>query len=69
MKNKSSSGGGMPFLGVLQLIFLVLKLVGVISWSWWVVLIPTWIDIALIGIAIAYLLICHHIDNTKRMEK
>lgn len=28
------------FLGVLGLIFIVLKLVGTISWSWWLVLLP-----------------------------
>ena len=64
MKNKNSSGGGMGLLGVLQVIFIVLKLVGVISWSWWVVLIPTWIDLTLI-IAIVYLLICYWRNSTK----
>ena len=65
MKNKNSSGGGMGLLGVLQVIFIVLKLVGVISWSWWVVLIPTWIDLTLIIIAIVYLLICYWRNSTK----
>lgn len=41
MSNTSnSSGGGMGFLSVLGLIFIVLKLVHVISWSWWLVLLP-----------------------------
>lgn len=50
----NSSSKGMTVLGVLQIIFIVLKLVGVISWSWWLVLIPLWIDIAcfIIGIFI-----------------
>lgn len=30
----------MTFLGLLGLIFIVLKLVGVIAWSWWIVLPP-----------------------------
>lgn len=30
----------MTFLGLLGLIFIVLKLVGVIAWSWWIVLSP-----------------------------
>ena len=49
-----SSSKGMGIIGVLQIIFIVLKLVGVISWSWWLVLIPLWIDIAcfIIGIII-----------------
>ena len=39
---------GMSFLGVLQLIFIVLKLCGVISWEWAVVLIPLWIELFLL---------------------
>lgn len=50
MSNSSNnnSSGGMGFFGVLQLIFIVLKLCKVITWSWWVVLIPIWIEVALI---------------------
>ncbi len=34
-------------LGVLLfVIFLVLKLVGVITWSWWLVTLPLWIELA-----------------------
>lgn len=34
-------------LGAPQLVFLILKLTGVIGWSWWAVLIPLWAFIAL----------------------
>nr|DAR52953.1 MAG TPA: hypothetical protein [Bacteriophage sp.] len=30
----------MGFTEVLSIIFIVLKLLGVISWSWWIVLLP-----------------------------
>lgn len=30
----------MSLFGVLGIVFLVLKLVGVIGWSWWLVLLP-----------------------------
>lgn len=43
MKNTSSSGIGL--FGVLQIIFIVLKLVGTIDWSWWWVLSPIWIGL------------------------
>lgn len=33
----------MSLLGVLGLIFIVLKCVGVIAWSWWLVLLPWYI--------------------------
>ena len=39
------SSGGMSFVGVLTLIFIVLKLVGVIKWSWIAVLSPLWITL------------------------
>ena len=31
---------GVGFMGLLGLVFIVLKLVGVIGWSWWLVLLP-----------------------------
>ena len=42
MENK---GGGLGLLSVLGIVFVVLKLVGVIDWSWIWVLCPFWIGI------------------------
>lgn len=39
------AGGGITFLGLLQVTFIVLKLCKVINWSWPVVLIPLWIQL------------------------
>lgn len=50
-QNKTTVKGGIGFTGLLTLIFIVLKLCGVISWSWWWVLAPAWIPLAL-GISI-----------------
>lgn len=44
-------------LDVLQIIFIVLKLTNLINWSWWAVLIPLWIDLAMIVLAIIIYLI------------
>ena len=43
--NRGSGGGGVSigFLGLLAITFIVLKLVGVITWSWVWVLAPLWI--------------------------
>ena len=41
---------------VLFIVFLVLKLVGVISWSWWWVTAPLWISICF-GLIVATILI------------
>lgn len=47
-ENKSaSSKGGIGFTGLLTIAFIVLKLTGVISWSWIWVLSPLWISFAL----------------------
>lgn len=45
MKNNSNSGIG--FVGLLTIVFIVLKLIGIISWSWLWVLSPLWISILL----------------------
>ena len=45
--SSSSSTGGIGFLGALTIAFVVLKLTGVISWSWLWVLSPLWIGAAL----------------------
>ena len=44
--SNSNSGGGIGLSGVLLIVFIVLKLCGVITWSWWWVLCPLWIPIA-----------------------
>lgn len=44
----NSTSGGIGFSSLLQLTFIILKLCKVISWSWWWVLSPTWIGIALV---------------------
>jgi hypothetical protein len=35
------------FLDILALIFITLKLLGVITWSWWWVLTPIWIQVGI----------------------
>ena len=46
MKNSNNSPG-IGFIGLLTLIFITLKLLGQITWSWWWVLSPVWIGIVL----------------------
>ena len=43
----SSSNGGLGISSVLQVIFLVLKLCGLIDWPWIWVLSPLWISLGL----------------------
>lgn len=39
---------GIGFFGLLALLFIGLKLVGVIHWSWWWVTVPLWGGLALV---------------------
>lgn len=48
---------GMGFLPTLCLIFITLKLCGVINWSWWWVLAPIWMPIVLVLVIIIILAI------------
>jgi len=43
----SSSGGGVSVVGLIGVAFVVLKLCGVIDWSWWWVTAPFWGVVAL----------------------
>jgi len=61
MDNKSS--GGLGICGVLTIVFVVLKLTGVISWSWGWVLSPIWIDLLLAGVLLLVELTAHRKDS------
>lgn len=43
----SNAGGGIGFGGLLTIVFIVLKLTDVISWSWWWVVSPVLIPLGL----------------------
>ena len=53
MSKNSGSSSGIGFCGMLTIVFVVLKLVGVIDWKWVWVLCPLWISAALVVIGIA----------------
>jgi len=48
MEKETVANGGVGFFGWLALIFIVLKLTKVITWSWWLVTLPLWGPIAII---------------------
>jgi hypothetical protein len=48
MNKTNSSSGGIGFFGLLQVLFIGLKLTGNVDWSWWWVLSPIWIPFSLI---------------------
>lgn len=57
MENNNSSGG-ISFFGLLTIVFIVLKLTEVITWSWWWVLSPLWIPVTVaVVIATVFVLV------------
>lgn len=50
MSNNQSnnSSGGIGFCGLLTSVFITLKLLDLITWSWWWVLSPIWISLLLV---------------------
>ena len=48
--NTDASGSGIGFGGLLFVVFLVLKLTGVIAWSWWWVPAPLWIPVTVAAV-------------------
>jgi hypothetical protein len=53
--NRDKSSSGLPLVTIHFVVFLVLKLTHVITWSWWWVTAPLWISFAVcllvIGVA------------------
>ena len=47
MKKEVNTTNGVGLSGVVFIVFLVLKLCGLIDWSWWWVTAPLWIPLCL----------------------
>lgn len=56
-EDNRTATGGIGFFGALGILFIALKLCGVVDWEWWIVLSPIWGSILLVVIMIAVLVI------------
>ena len=54
MESKKSSNG-IGFCSILTIVFIVLKLTGVIAWKWVWVIAPTWIPLAIVIVCLVIL--------------
>ena len=70
MKNNESKGatGGIGFVGLLTIVFITLKLLGKITWSWVWVLSPIWIPI-IICVAIIIIVFIVDVISSHRRQK
>jgi hypothetical protein len=57
MGDNTSTSSGIGFTGLLTIVFITLKLLNKIDWSWWWVLSPLWISTALLIIVLLVLFI------------
>ena len=53
MSTQATSSDGIGFGGLLTIVFITLKLCNVINWSWWWVLSPLWIPLAILIVIVA----------------
>ncbi|MDD3881915.1 MAG: hypothetical protein PHI27_06650 [Eubacteriales bacterium] len=64
--DKNSASSGISALELLTVVFVVLKLCGVISWSWWWVLSPVWITTAIVLTVLAAAVVKAYLENRKQ---
>ena len=55
-RQSTTVNGGIGFAGLLTIVFIVLKLLGFITWSWIWVFSPIWIDAILVILLLAVLI-------------
>lgn len=66
MSDNSSSSSGVGVLGLLGVAFIVLKLCGVIGWSWWWVTAPFWGGLAFLIVVVAPIAILVAVCRSRR---
>lgn len=77
MSSNNNNGGGIGISGAVFIVFLVLKLVGIINWSWVWVTAPLWIPLGIgltmiglsVGLPILYEIIQNKIYLSKQKKK
>lgn len=51
----NNTGSSIGLLDVILVVNIILKLIGVINWSWWVVLWPLWVILVLLLLCLLFL--------------
>lgn len=66
MENKNASSNGIGFTGLLTIVFITLKLLNIIDWSWWWIFSPIWIPVLLIIVFLFLMAIIAYFSAIKR---
>lgn len=67
--NNRVSTGGIGVTGLLGVAFVVLKLLGVITWPWVWVLCPFWIGLAVVILVVVVLIAAEVVKDARRKGK
>ena len=67
--NTTTYSGGIGFPGLLTIVFITLKLMGYIAWSWWWVLSPLWINFGLVIITITIVIAIASVTNKRLIKR
>lgn len=59
MKQVYVNNCSIGFWGLLAILFIALKLMNIITWSWWWVLAPLWAPVVFFLVAIIFLLVIY----------
>lgn len=66
MKKESKQGLRFGVLEVLAIVFIVLKLTGIVTWSWWIVLAPVLIPLAILLICFLGVGLIYYVEEVKK---
>lgn len=72
MASETRDSGGSEVMTAMLVIFVVLKIAGVVDWPWWAVLLPLWLPmavglffIAVAGFVVSFIGLCVWISEKK----
>jgi hypothetical protein len=66
MSENNTTSGGVGFTGLLTIVFITLKLLGVIDWSWAWVLSPIWITAILVVLVLVVTLVVFIVKEMRK---
>lgn len=66
MKKENKQGLRFGVLEVLAIVFVVLKLTGIVTWSWWIVLAPVLIPLAILLICFLGIGLIYYVEEVKK---
>ena len=64
--NKKKTSGGLGIVGVVQIVFIILKLCNVIDWSWIWVLAPLWIWAGVLAVIFMFMGLAYYLKESMK---